>query len=185
MKISKRTLLIIGVVILVVIAFALNNVRSKQTREQSELNKKLEQVQTRIKGLPVEKASPRQAELEKQLSQATAQFEAVQAMLSQPLSSVAVTNRLFDIAKTNNLQVTKMTSSALASAKLGGLPCVTVPVSARVEGNLTNVVNFVAGVNSAFATGTINSIAITITGTGKEETASADINLVIYTRQGK
>ena len=67
MKLSKKTLIVIGAVIFVVAAIGLYMVWSGQADEQNELNEKLTLAQTRLGGIQLEKLAPRQAELEEQL----------------------------------------------------------------------------------------------------------------------
>ena len=184
MKISKKTLLVIVIGIFVVVGIGLNMVRSQQDSEQSQLNEELALAQSRLAGIQLEKLSSQQAELEEQLSQATSQFEEVRAMFSQPIGSVAVTSSLFDIAKEHDVEVTEMTSSGLASDSLQGVTCSVISLTAKVEGDILNLVNFVTKLNNHFTTGVVKSIEITIPETTSGEKASADIQLVVYTHQG-
>ncbi len=149
------------------------------------VNEELASTQSRLSLVKLEKLSSRQTELEGQLSQATSQFEAVKAMLSQPIGSIAVTSILFNVARANGVEVTKMTSSGLASDSLEGVTCSVISLSAKVEGDVPNLVNFVTKLNSLFTTGVVKSITITIPETASEEKASADIQLVVYTYQDR
>ncbi len=205
MKISKKTWLVIVIGIFVVVGIGLNMVRSQQVQQQDELNAEFALTQLNLSRLQLEQLSSRQAELESQLSQATSQSEAVKAMFSQPIGSVAATTILFDIAKAHGVEVTEMTSSGLASDSLEGVTYSVISLAAKVEGDVPNLVSFVTKLNSYFTTGVVKSITITIpettsgdnvtaleitsgdnvtaleTTTG--ERASADIQLVVYTYQ--
>ncbi len=195
LKLSKGFFLIIGIVVFAAALIALNMQRSQAANEQSQLSNQLTLARARLAGLNLEQLSSQQAELEEHLSQATSELEAVKVMLSQPVGSVNVTGVLFDVAKACSVEVTEMTSPGPATESLEGVTCSVITLSATIEGDVPNLVNFVTTLNSHFTTGVIKSIAITIpeTGssdnastvleTGSSDNASADIQLAVYTFQ--
>ena len=184
MKLSKTTWLVIAIGIFVVALISLNMVRSQQVDEQNELKEKLAQTQSDLERVQPEKLSSQQAELEKQLSEATSQFETVNATLSQPAGSIAVTSILFDIAKAHDLEVTEMTSLGPASDNLEGVTLSVLLLTAKVEGDVPNLVSLVTELNSSLTTGVVKSITITIPETTNGDNTSASIQLVVYTYQG-
>ena len=184
MKISKKTWLIIAVGIFVVVGIGLNMVRSQQVDEQDKLNEDLALVESRLGGIQLEQLASQQVELEGQLSQATSQFEPVEAILSEPVGSIAATSILFDIAKAHGVEVTEMSSSGPASESLEGVTCSVISLTAKVEGDVPNLISFVTKLNSSLTTGVVKSITITIPETTSGEKASADIQLVVYIYQG-
>ena len=181
MKLSKRTLLVIGVGAFLIILGSLGMVCSERVSEQNELNEQLAVAEARLSGIQLEQLSSQQTELEKQLSQTTSQAEAVKAILSQPTGSVAVSSILFDIAEAHGLEVTRMTSPGPASEDLEEVTCSVITLSATVEGDVPNLVNFVTKLNSHLATGVVRLVTITIPETASGEKASADIQVVVYT----
>lgn len=183
MKLRKGTLLIITIGIFVIVAIGLGMVRSQQVSEQNQLNEQIASAQLRLGEIKLEQLSSRQAELENQLGQATSQSEAVKAVLSQPVGSVAATSILFDIAEAHGLEVTEMTSSGPAIENLKGVTYSVISLTAKVEGDVPNLVNFITKLNSYFTTGVVKSTTITIPEKTSGEKASADIQLVVYTYQ--
>lgn len=184
MKLSKTVWLVISIGIFVIAAAGVGMVYFQQIRQQNELNEELTLARSNLERVQMEQLPSQQAELEEQLSQATSQFEAVEAMLSQSVGSIAATGILFDVAKANGVEVTEMTSSGMASDSLEGITCLVISLSAKVEGDVPDLVSFVTELNSYFTTGVVKSITITIPETTSEEKASADIQLVVYTYQG-
>ena len=184
MKLRKTSLLIITIGIFIIAVIGLGTIRYQQIQQQNQLNEQLAQAQSRLGGVKLEQLSSRQAELEGQLSQATSQFEAVKAILSQPVGSVAASSILFDIAKAHGVEVTEMTSSGPVTESLEGVTCSVISLTAKVEGDVPNLVSFVAKLNSHFTTGVVKSITITIPETTSEEKASASIEMVVYTYRG-
>jgi len=184
LKLSKTTLLVIAVGAFIIISATLGVVFSQQVSEQNQLNEKLVLAKSNLERVRLEKSSSRQAELEGQLSQVTSQFEAVKAIFSQPVGSTAVTGILFDVAEAHGLEVTELSSSGQATESLEGVTCSVISLTAKVEGDILNLVNFVTKLNNHFTTGVVKSIEITIPETTSGEKASADIQLVVYTHQG-
>ena len=105
-------------------------------------------------------------------------------MLSQPVGNVAASSILFDVAQAHDLEVTEVTLPGPSSESLGGIICSVISLSARVEGDIMDLVRFVIELNAHLTTGVINSVVITIPETTSEEKASADIQLLVYTYQG-
>ena len=184
MKITKTSWLLIAVGAFIIILAGLGVVRSQQIHQQNQMSEKLALSQSRLEEITLEPLSDREGELEEQLSQTTLQFEAVKAILSQPIESVTVSTTLFDIIEAYGLEVTQMASSSLASGVLDGISCSVISLTAKVEGDVNNLINFTADLNSYFATSVVKSITITIPETASQEKTSADIQLVIYTYQG-
>ena len=184
MKVNKKIWLIVGIGIFVIAGAGLYTVYSKQVSEQNQLDEQLASAQSRLSSVNLGKLSSQQVELEEQVSQATSQFEAVKTILSQPAGSITVTDSLFDIARVHGVEVTEMTSSGLTAGSLEGVPSLVISVTAKIEGEVPNLVSFVVKLNSILTTGAVESITITIPETDSGEKASADIQLVAYTYQG-
>jgi len=165
---------------------SLGTIRSQQLDEQSELVNQLTPIQADLEQelTRTESLSLRQAELEKQLSQATSQFEKVKAVFSEPVGSIAVNSILFDIAKVYGLEVTEVTSPGPANDILEGVTCSVLPLTAEVQGDIPNLVNLITELNNSLETGVIESITITIPGTTSGDDISASIRMVVYFYQG-
>ena len=196
MKLSKKSLLVITAGIFVIALIGLGMVHYQQVQQHNQLNEELTLAQMKLNGFQLAQLSDQQGELEEQLSQATSQFEAVKAMLSQPVGNIAASSILFDFAEAHELEVTEMTSSGPVTENLEEVTCSVISLTAKVEGDVHNLVSFVAKLNSHFTTGVVKSVEINIPettdegeGEGEEEEqekekASADIQLVVYTHQG-
>ncbi len=184
MKLSKTGWLLIASGVFIITLASLGAVYSRQVDDQNQLNEKLALTQSNLRRIQIEKLSSRQAELESQLSQATSQFEAVKVMLSQPIGSAAIASILFDIAQAHGVEVTGMTSSRIASENLKGVTCSVISLTAKVEGDVSNLVSFVTNLNEQFATGVVKSVAITIPETASGDNATASIQLVVYSYRG-
>ncbi len=184
MKLSRTTWLVVAAGVLIIALAGVGLVWFQQVDEQNQLKEQLALAQSRLREVQPEKLSSKQAELEKQLIQATSQFEAVKAMFSQSEGGIAASSILFDIAKAYGVEVTEMTSSTPATESLEGVTCSVILLTIRVEGDVSNLVGLVTKLNSYLTTGVVKSITITIPETNSEESASVDIQLTVYTHQG-
>ena len=184
MKLSKKSGLILIVGIAIAIFAGLWLARGQQVDEQEQLHEELSIVAMRLNGLQGEEISSQQGELEKQLSQTISQLETAKAVLSQSTGSIAVSGTLFDIAEATGVEITEISSSGLSSDSLEGITCSVLPLSVTVEGDVTDIISFVGSLNHDFKTGIVKSVEISIPETTSEETASANIQLQVYTFQG-
>ena len=184
MKLSKTSWLILVVGILVIFAAGLGVVRFQQFQQHKDLRWEITVAEHELNGFEPGQLSAQKTELEGQLDQATSQFEAVKAIFSQPVRSVAASSILFDIAEAHGLEITDMSSLSSDSDNLYGIDCSVTSLTARVEGDVDDLVNFIIDLNSQLVTDLIRSVTITFPETGSGEKASVDINMIIYTYQG-
>lgn len=183
MKLGKRTLLVIAIGIFVVVGISLSMVRSQQVKEQNQLNEELILARSNLERVQPEKLSSQQAVLESRLSQATSQLEGFKTTLSEPIGGIAVSDIVFNVAKAHGVEVIEMTSPGRTSGSLEELVCSVISLTAKVEGDLPNLVDFIINLNRYLATSVVKAVKITIPETENGEKASADIQLIIYSYQ--
>lgn len=194
MKFNKRSLFLIATAVVLVAALVLNStgviarVGGKlldiSRQQRNELNEKLISTQSRVRSIQLEPLSARKVELEQQLNQTTKQFDTVEAKLSQPINKTTTIADVFSTAKANNLEIAKWTLSGPSDATLAGMPASAVLLTATVEGDMGNLVEFITKLNTLFTNGTLESTVITNTETvGKKPWA--DIKLTLYMVQSR
>jgi len=184
LKLSKTSWLFLAIGIFIIALVGLGAVRSNQVARQNQLDQELTQAQLRLKGFQIEQLSQRKRELERQLNQTLAKFEADRAVLSPPIDSIAISRTLFDIATTHHAEIVEINSPGLASVNLEGVRSSALAVNVRVKGDLPALVDFVADVNNSFKTGVFKSIEINVPEATSGEKASANIQLYLYAYQG-
>ncbi|MFC1991402.1 hypothetical protein ACFLVC_01545 [Chloroflexota bacterium] len=184
MKLSRKVLLTIAAGAFVIILVSLGLVLFQSLDEQSQLKEQLALSQSSLQGINLERLSAQQAELEEQLSQAASQFESVKGILSEPVGSIAVATSIFEIAETYSLVVTEITSPGQVDENLEGANLQVVSLTAEVQGNVSNLVNFTTDLNSFFTTGAVKSVTITVPEGSSADNASASVQLVVYTYRG-
>ncbi len=184
MKLSKTHWMIIITGILTIAIASLAIVYFQQVQQHKQLNEQLIQVQTNTEKAQITKLVLDKTELEAQLGEVEPQFEVVQGALSQPILSSTVTRTLFDIAEDHGLEIIEMTSTVPSKEKLAGVEFSLITLTTHVEGDSSNMVDFIIDLNNHFPTGIIRNVTITIPENSSGEKATVDILMVIYTRQG-
>ncbi len=185
LKLTRTSLLLIVAGVCFVASVALSFVCSQQVQQQSQLKEKLTSAQSNLKGVRLEQLTTQQAELEKQLSQATSQFEAARAIFSELAGNTTAISIFFKVAKDNGMEVTEIKSPGPAEDTLGGATCSVILLNAKVEGNLPNLVSFITNLKSSLVNGVIKSVTITMAEATNGDNASANIQMVIYTYGGE
>lgn len=183
MKIRKTSWMVIIVGSFVIVLAGLGLVSLQQIQEKSRLNNQLSQSKTELDGIQLEQLSTQKADLENQLIQTTSEFETSQEILSQPIETVSIIGTMLGVAANSTVQVTEI-SSSVTSEPLEGINCSTRTISAKISGNPDNLVSFITVLNGQLPTGVINSMTVTIPQVTSNQTASADIKLVVYIYNG-
>ena len=193
LKISKKAGLIIGISAFLIATGVLGMAAFQKADEKSRLESQLTSSQARLQGIKLESLSSQPAKLEGQLNQLMPELEQVKAKLSEPISSTNATAAVFDAARTNNLVVTGITSSSPFNESVQGVTLSSISITAKVEGKMSKMVDFIAELNRVLKTSVIKSVEITvpeinnadnITATIGDNT-TANIELVIYTYRGE
>lgn len=180
MKLSKTTLLLVGIGIFVIAGAGLGMMLSQQASKQESLSAQLAQALTNVEVVKLEKLHLRIDELQTELDQATTQFAAVTSVLSQPIGSAGVTSTLFDTASTSNVSITAMTTSERATEIFEEGAYTVVSATARVEGGVPDLVDFIVKLNERFLTGVITSATMTVLEANGAEPSSANIQMSVY-----
>ena len=182
-KLSKKGWLLISVGVFTILFAGLWTVHSQQANEHKQLADKLNTADLKLDGFQTEQLFQRRNELEEQLKQTLLQSEAAREILSQPIESLAISSVMFNIAETCNVEIIEIGSPGPAGEELGGLACNVLPLTATVEGDVTDLVSFITKLNDGLENGIINSVEISIPET-TEEKASANFQMVVYAYQG-
>ena len=204
MKISKTSWLILGAGIFVIAFASLGLINSQRLQEQSQLNEELSLAKIRLDKLQSEELASDKESLEMQLEQTISQFEAAKATLSQPNLAIDVSDNLYSIAEACDVEISEISSTGLMNDDLENITTSALPFSTTVNGNVSNLINFVAKLNSDFVTGVVKSVQITTSNavsdngssanttsdnissanTTSDNGSSANIRLIVYSYEG-
>ncbi len=182
MKISRTSWLILVAGVFVVALASLGIAHAQQIEEQGQLDEELTVAEKRLTNLELKGLSSQKMEMEKQLEQTVSELETIQDNINYPIESIQETDILFDIAEACDVTVTDMTSSALGGEQLASIDCSVITLTAKVEGDVADLIDFVIKLNNDFTTGMIKSADIIIPEDSDEaeESPSAYIRMVVY-----
>ena len=185
MKLSKKSWLLITVGAICIILIGLSLAYAKQISQENGLNEALAVARSNSQLVQLDNFSSQKVELERQLSEATTQYGMVKALLPEPVAgSIAAVNMVYDIARTNDVEISQLNSARTDSEKLVEINFSVISINMKVMGDLTKLVSFIGEMNSSLATDVLKSVKITIPTNTSVEKASADIELAVYTQQG-
>jgi hypothetical protein len=182
-KISKKSWLSVAIGFFLIASISLWFAYSQHTSEQKHLKEDLASVYSRLNSIQFEPLADKQGELERQLVATMAQSEAARETLSQPMNSIIsdILSRLFRTAEANSVNITEITSSVASRVALEGVPCLVLPITANIQGEINNLVAFITQLNNDCASSVVTSVNIDISYPDGVAKPSATIQMVIYT----
>ncbi len=183
MKLGKKSWLFIAIGFFLIALVSLWTVYSQQSGVKKQLKEELTLANSRLGSIQIEQFANNQSELEQQLDEIIKQSEAARGTLSQPMNSIIISDILFSTAEANSVNITEVSSSGMTSEELSGVPCLALPLTASVEGDLSNLVAFITQLNGDLSTGFISSLDINITDPASNQKPSVNIQMVIYTHK--
>ncbi|MDD4858658.1 MAG: hypothetical protein PHR56_00405 [Dehalococcoidales bacterium] len=184
MKLGRTSwALLIGGVLLIIFA-SLGFAGMRQMRQQEKLATELEVAEQRVAKLQLEQMTTQQEELRAKLEKMNAELAAAQGKLHQANESIDVTDFIFDLAGSCSVTIEDLTSSGLRDEDLSKVKCSTQGLSLTATGDVTNLIKFIARLNTDFSTGLVESTDIVIPAESEEGVPAAHIALSVYNYQG-
>jgi len=162
MKLSKTTLIFLGVGVFAILAAGLGLAYSQQSREQSRLEEQLSLAKLRLSNYSPQKLSSQLEELESELTSLEAQLKDTKAGLHQSVETIEVTDILFEIAEVCDVAILGVSSPGLSSKEIEGVACSVLTVTVQIEGDVSNLIDFILKLTGEFPTGVIQSADINI-----------------------
>jgi len=183
MKFSKTGWLILSAGIFIVVVAGMGITRSSQLKDQNRLGTDLLLSQTRLD--KIETTSQTQLnELNQQLVDSGQQIAEAKDRLRQKIKSVDVTDKFYEIAQYYSVNVTIMGTTTISHDNYEGVPCSVIALSGSACGELTNIIEFIAGLNNNFSTGFVQSTQISVADDATVGESTASISLVVYSYEG-
>lgn len=188
MKLSKTAWILLATGIFIVVVVRLNMTHFQQVEEQSRLYQELSLAQMRLNNSPAQQLASQQREQESWLAQTESQLKAAKANLRQSIKSIEVTHALFKVAETCGVEITQVSSLGQTTKALEGVTLSVLSLTARAEGDMPDLINFILELSKEFPTGVVESVGIDEPKvTGEEEELgkpSANLKLLIHTYEG-
>lgn len=184
LKLSKTSWLILSAGIFLVMLAGLGITRSGQIKQQDKLAADLSTSQLRLDKLDTTQLKLQSDELQQQLTDSQQQLIGAKDKLRQKINSVDVTDKLFEVANYYSVNVTIMGTTSIAQQPYQGIPCSVISVSASADGMLSDIINFIDGLNNNFSTGYVESAQMQVADSSSNDTSSASISLIVYSYEG-
>jgi len=179
-KLSKKSWLSVAIGFFLIASISLWIAYAQHAGERKQLKEDLVSVHSRLSSIQFEQPADRQSELEQQLEETLAQSEAARETLSRPMNSIIISDILFSTAEANSVNITEISSSAAGSVALEGVPCLALPLTAKIEGEVNNLVAFITQLNNDLASGIVKSVNVDISSPEGNGKSAASIQVVIY-----
>jgi len=179
-KLGKRSWLFIGIGLFLIVFVSLWMVYSQQNTVKKQLKEELNLAKTRLSSIQIEQLADRQSELEQQLEKTIAESEAARETLSRPMNSIIISDILFSTAEANSVNITEVSSSVASSVALEGVPCLALPITVKIEGEVNNLVAFITQLNNDLASGIVKSVNLDISQPESGGKSAASIQMIIY-----
>jgi Tfp pilus assembly protein PilO len=183
LKISKKVLRYIGIGIYVIALLVSGYLLFGKFGEQSKVDEELTLAEANLERTDTDRLSGQISDLEDQLTQITSQTDTMKNMMSQEIANVAASTIVFEIADATYVEVIDLNSLSAFSEVLEDIPCNVVPLEAKIEGNVEDLVSFVTRLNTTLTTGVIKSVKLDIPESSTGQQPMATISLLIYNYQ--
>lgn len=184
-KLSRRFWLILGVGILVMLAAVLWYLRNQQVAEQKRLTEDLATVNSRLAGLELDQLSTQQNQLRDQIAATEAKSQELYGKVATPTDSISASGTLYGIAQQCSVVITAITASEDKKTELAGIDCHSITFGVTAEGSWSDLTGFVSKLKSEFATSLLGSATFSSKDTSLQASSSVNINLTVYTLEGK
>jgi hypothetical protein len=175
--------------IAVFLTLALGIAYARQAEEQDQLNKQWALAQQRLgrysTGTSLEPWSSRYEEIQAQLLESKSRLESARFGLRRPTDSMDVSDMLLKAAGQESVEVVMFSSGGYRMEIREGVVFSILPVVLKIEGDMSNVVNFCRTFAAVFPTGSVESVEIRETTQRGTRKSSADIRLNIYSYAGE
>ncbi len=180
LTISTATWILLIVGILVVGLVSLGMTYNVNQEKQTKLNEELLEAQLRLKKFHPEQRTTEREQLEKQLEQAQTQLDKTKSLLSQPLTSIDTDDAILSLSEKYSVHVTEISSPGLDSETVSRISRFSLPLTIRVDGDITNIIGFIAGLQQNYTASVIKSIEISFAEAGSEDNTTARVLMMIH-----
>jgi hypothetical protein len=152
MKLSKTTLIVLIVCILVFAAGCLGWIYSQQVDSQKNLETLLSSQKKKLSLMTLDDLNSQQEQLTQQIAQFNALLASNKTRLISSENSVDVTNAILELAKVHRIDITELRSPGVSNEELAGTNLDTFSIDLGFKGNLNDIANFAISLNERFPT---------------------------------
>jgi len=177
---AARTFIAIGITVIVYASLLM--VYLGQNTEQSQLDQDLSFVQETTAKYSIDELASQKTELESELARLEPAFRVAETRLRQSIDSIDITDTLYELADSNDVDIVKIGSPSLTSKESEGITNSLLSVTMTVEGEVANLLDFILDLTDEFPTSAIESVTIDYT---RSDRPFADLNLFLHTYEAE
>ena len=188
LSLSKTSWILLAIGTFAILFASLGMTYSEQSEQQSQLDQQLEVAQKVLDKYSSEQFSLQLKELESRLAQAESQLRTVKTDLCPSIETIEVSDMLFELAQTCNVEIIEIRSVPPGTEELNGTTYYVLPLMVELEGELSNLLSFISKWTEKHHTGLVELVKINIPQEQEleePEKPSAEVKLVIYRYQGE
>ncbi len=188
LSLSKTSWILLTIGVFVVLFASLGMTYSEQSEQQSQLDQQLEVAQQVLDKYSSEQFSLQLEDLENRLTETESQLAVAKDALSPSIETIEISDVLFEIAQTCNVEIVEITSQLPSTEELNGTIYYALPIMVKIKGDLPDLLSFISKWTDKYNTGLIELVKINVPQEqelGELEEPSAEIKLVIYKYQGE
>lgn len=168
-KLSKTSLMILGVGVMIVVSVALYLAYSQYVSQRDALYVTIETAQKKIAQVSTEKRSlePQLTQLQQKTAELKASYDKAKGEFPNvTIQSIENDEELSGLAEDSSVTFTRLTATDSTALQEGNLTYFVTDFSIEVKGDRTNVLDFIhrVAMSSYFATATINTVNLTTGG---------------------
>jgi hypothetical protein len=201
MRLSKTSWLLLAVGIVVIMLGSLGMAYREQVDSQQQLEQDLSLAEMKLSLFSFGNLYAQQEELEGRLAEAKINLKSAKAKLYRPTTSIAASSILYNVASDCKVEILEVSSPGLGGGNMEGVTCSVLTFTAKVEGDLPDLLKFASDLTSKFPTGLIQSVQIDIPKAAENEETEeddaaadededeakpvADVQVIIYSYAGE
>jgi len=142
-KISKKALLIIGIIVFAIVLGFLIKTYAQQVEDRKKLEAELAAQQAIVTNLAADRE-----DWEDKLAQAQSLLTTSKAKFPRSVDSIEYDDDLFEIADDCNLDITSLSMSKPTSKKIGSVTYSVAPCLVQIKGNVDDILDFLYAIRT-------------------------------------
>jgi hypothetical protein len=175
-KIAKKKWLLLGIGLFLCLGAGLGWLWSEEARGQQQVKEELFLAQMRIfqPQVEIQRLAVRQQELKNMLPPIESRNSATRDGFFQSLETIEFDEDLFDIQNNSKVKILEIIASPPNNTNLEGIPCKTLQSSVQVQGNQSQILDFIRQWTEKFPTGVVEAVYINFGQQGGGPTPTAE-----------
>ena len=186
-KLSKTSWLILSAGVFIVVLAGLGVTRNQQMEQQSVAEEQLELAETRLNKYDLTQLRYRVDELSRLVDEKKAEVEESRDRLDSTVVSADVVEQIYAIAVFSDVIILDLSDSPIVNESLSGVKVQQTALSARVTGELGNIIDFITNLNHNFTTGYTVNAQITVLNVVDDDdihaNASGTVQVFVYSHE--